>query len=194
MALIVENGTKPAGANSYVTLAEADAYHALYGNTDWPQPVAPAIPLTPTPDEIAAEEARAALLEPALILATQSLDLLYGHKYASCSVPNSTQALLFPRYTFYDRFGRIVNENTIPKSLKDAQCEIALLSFLGEDIMPLPNDDSNVESQDVTVGDVSTSVTYVTRAQGETYPGFNKVDKLLYPILKDAPGVVRFAA
>ena len=191
MALIVENGTKPAGANSYVTLAEADAYHAMYGNSDWPQ-ASFADPLNPTQEETDAEAARAALLEPLLITGTRSVDLLYGATYASVIQPNSTQSLLFPRYSFYDRFGRFIAQNVIPVPLKDAVCEVALMALNGDDVLPLPDAESGVQSQSVTVGDVATAVTYRFKPMSETYPGFNTVDKVLWPILKEPSGNVRF--
>lgn len=189
--IIVENGTMPAGANSYVTLSYADAYHDAYGNTDWPQPVF-VDPLNPTPDEEASEAARAALLEPLLIKATRSVDLLYGPSYASSIVPNSAQALLFPRYTFYDRFGRIIPERTIPSPLKDAVCEVALMALNGEDVLPLPSTEAGIQSQNVSVGDVSTATTYRFKPLSETYPGFNAVDRALWPILTEPSGTVRF--
>ena len=75
MTLIVEDGTGLATAESYATVAQADAYHAAMGNTAW------------------ASLATAAK-EVALRLASQYMTVLYqwrGNKF------NLDQALAYPR-------------------------------------------------------------------------------------------------
>ena len=163
--LILETGVGIADANSYVSLEEANAYHSLYNNLDW----------------AASDEE----LEQSLILATRSIDLLYGSKYNSYKRVDSISPLLFPRYSFYDNNFQLVSQTTIPKCLKNAVCQLALMQLLGEDILPLANTDSNIKLGRIKIGEIEIENEYQTnKGIGETYPGFNQIDLLLEPILK----------
>lgn len=166
ITLIQETGLKPLGANSYVTHTDADAYHAIQGNDVW-------IATTDTD-----------LIKQCLILATQAVDLLYGARYQSCIYPDSTQALLFPRMWFMDANARIVKENTIPKCLKDAVCEVALMQLNGDDIFPLASTSNLVKLKKIKAGDIASDIEYFKAAEGESFAGFRKVDIILRPILK----------
>ena len=189
MALILEDGTQPAGANSYVDLDYADAYFASLGNTAWPAPVVPADPQAPTQDETDAEAARAAQCELALIQAARSLDLLYGPTYASTPLTN-TQSLLWPRYQFYDRNKLLVTG--IPKSLKQAQCEVALKAYNGEDITPTITEGQFIKSKSVSIDVISESVQYTQPVSQEKFTGFQNIDRILWPVLKpDSQSTVR---
>ncbi|MDP4299924.1 DnaT-like ssDNA-binding protein [Leptothrix discophora] len=165
--LIVEDGSKPAGANTYVGLTEADQYHVNYANVDW-----------------AGYDTESR--NQALVQATRAVDLLYGARYQSAIYPSTTQELLFPRMWFEDLNGRIVTDTTIPKCLKNAVCELALMQISGTDILPQKSTVKNVKSKSVKAGEVATSVEYFKATDGETYSGFNKIDITLRPILKAA--------
>lgn len=163
--LIVETGIGIADANSYVSLEEANAYHALYNNLDW----------AATDEE----------LEQALILATRSIDLLYGPKYISYKRVDSISPLLFPRYSFYDNNFQLIGQTTIPKCLKQAVCQLALMQLLGEDILPLASADGNIKMGRIKIGEIEIENEYQSNKKiAETYPGFNQIDLLLEPILK----------
>jgi hypothetical protein len=166
ITLIVENGSKPAGANTYVSLVDAATYHATFGNSAWTDL---------TDDDIKSQ---------ALVLATQSVDLLYGERYDSAIFPSSTQELLWPRMWFTDANQRIVLDGTIPKALKDAVAEIALLSLDGVDIFPLAATAQNVRDQTIQVGGISISTSNYRPNSGESFTGFRKVDIVIRPILK----------
>jgi len=168
--LIVEDGTKPVGANSYVSLEAADAYHAAYGNLDWPG------------DESSEQK------NQSLILATQSVDLLYGPRYLSFVYPDTHQSLLFPRAWFTDNNGIIVPENTIPVCLINAVCEVALMNLQGIDIIPVESSANYIKAESVKVGGVAIEQEYWLPKTQESYEGFRKVDLLLYPILKTKSG------
>jgi hypothetical protein len=75
--LIVENGTGLANAESYISVAEANAYHAARGNTNWAT--------------ISTGEA-----EQALRRATDYIEQVYRLRWQGNRV-NSTQALSWPR-------------------------------------------------------------------------------------------------
>ena len=168
--LIIEDGTKPANANTYVSLAEVDAYHEAYGNLDW-----------------AGDDATK---EQAIINACRSLELLYGARFASAPSSN-TQPLLFPRYAFADRYSRY--HTGIPKELKDAQCEIALKALNGEDILPVEDESDTVLSDDVTIGPLSFSKSFAPRQQTNEVDGFRRIELILLPILRDEYATPRFA-
>lgn len=134
MAFKVEDGTGYEDSNSYSSVADADAYISLLFPTDttW-----------------------AALTDPEkeskLIIATQFVDSMVRW---SGGVMNNTQALNWPRTTFQDAQGRLVEAGTIPKKIKEA---VMALSFEG-----LAN---NIEDMGVPI----TSQKY--GSSSETYAG-----------------------
>lgn len=105
MSLIVEDGTGLEDAESYVSVADADAYHSAFGNTDWAALTTP-------------------LKEQALRKATQYLDARYTFRGDKTNI---VQALSFPRFAGYGYY----NEETIalqwrPRPLYQACCILAL--------------------------------------------------------------------
>lgn len=156
--IIVEDGTLVTNSNSYLTVAEADAYHTLYGNLDW-----------------AGDDS---IKEQALILATQSIDSLYYEKFLSCQI-SIDQSLEFPRF-----LAGITNE-LIPTCLKHATAEVALMQLNGVDIFPTPNTDNNLKSKTIEIsGGPKKALEWVKTPQSESYVGFNKIDLLLKRVLK----------
>ena len=127
MALIVETGAGVPGAESYLSLADADSWHSKRNNTAWSSAV---------------DTQR----EAALRLATDYIDGHYRHRWHGWRVQPVNQSLEWPRYgvpvpgsrlrsgsAFYDGFiGSIyLPSNQIPQRLKDAVCEAALRSLAG---------------------------------------------------------------
>jgi hypothetical protein len=102
MALIVENGTGLADAESYLSVNQASAYHRLRGNAAW-------------------EDLDFEVQEQALRQATAYIDSLQRYK-ASRLKPS--QALEFPRTGLFDWSGYEVTG--VPKRVKDACAELAL--------------------------------------------------------------------
>lgn len=76
MAFVVETGTGLPDANSYVSVAEATAYHSDRGNAAW-----------------AGDEAA---MQGALVRATDYLEQNYGSRWKGCRLTD-TQALEWPR-------------------------------------------------------------------------------------------------
>lgn len=111
MALVFISTPKASNANSFCTIAEADAYHDghLYAD-DW---------LTTTAEK-----------EKALVMATRIIDRSY---YWEGIPTTAEQALQWPRYGLWKR-GRLgtVNSELIPQELKDATAELARV-LLGSD-------------------------------------------------------------
>lgn len=163
--MIVEDGTIVEGANSYCDLAFADEYFATFGNSSWS----------------ASDEDK----ELALIQACQSLDALYGPRYASF-VKQTSQPLLFPRYDFTGRSGRTYYGSSIPTCLKQAQCELALLALQGEDLFPAEEDE--YADQEVQVDVIKVRTGGKRLSDGPSYAGFDKIDYLLADILISKKG------
>lgn len=104
MALTTTPGA--ADANSYASLAEANAYHTARGNAGW-----------------AGSDADK---EAALIRATQWLDGRYGDQWPGIRWKLRAQALDWPRVYATDRNGTTINGDTIPPEVVKATCEAAL--------------------------------------------------------------------
>ena len=107
MAIVVEDGTGKIDAVSYVSVADADAYHLARGNSTW----------------AAASEANK---EAALVRATSSLDGIYSGRWPGRRY-DQDQALDWPRYDAWDRDGYPLAG--LPQRIKDATCAAALIEL-----------------------------------------------------------------
>jgi hypothetical protein len=104
MALIVEDGTGLANAESYASVAEFKTYHANIGND-----------VTLITDTT---------IEQLLRRATQYMVAVYRSRWQGRRTL-STQALDFPRYDVVVE-GYSVESNIVPLEVKNACCELAL--------------------------------------------------------------------
>lgn len=104
MSLIVEDGTGLADAESYISVAEADTYHSIRGNTTWAT-------------LLVAEK------EQALRRAMDYLSQAYGDRWLG-ERHTLTQAQDWPRSGMRFR-GRSLVTGEIPESLKNAVAELA---------------------------------------------------------------------
>lgn len=139
MALIVETGLGVATANSYATVATADAYH-LGINPAW------------------ASGAPAAK-EAALIRATRALDATYD--FAGLRSFPRSQALLWPRADTYDTDDYPYPANELPRPLVNASCEAALRELVSPGaLMPDLVAGGAIVRKEVKAGPVSTSTEY----------------------------------
>lgn len=100
MALVIEDGSLIAGANSFVTRAEVIAYAAARGVT--------------IPDEDASD-----------VLAIKGMDYLWSLCYKGDLV-SETQSTPFPRSGLVDGDTADDYEHTIPAGVKNAQLQLAL--------------------------------------------------------------------
>lgn len=119
MALVVEDGTGKADAESYCSVASATAYHAARGNDDWAA-------LTDT------------LREQCLRRATDALVQMFRGRWAGTRV-NTTQALDWPRsnvpITDGPGAGRWTNYypfDTVPAAVANACAELALRAITAD--------------------------------------------------------------
>lgn len=136
MALIVEDGTGRADAESLISVADADAYLAKFSVPSvWSA-------LTSDQKEIALRKGARYLL----------VNYVYrGSKFAS------SQALPFPRLGCYDNDG---NEVTgVPTRAKNAQVEAAVRS-VSEELLPDLSTSAGVLESAVEVGDIKLQEKY----------------------------------
>jgi hypothetical protein len=115
MALIVEDGTGVVGADAFISLADANIYHADYGNAAW------------FADGVEIHQKEAAIRK-----ATAWLDARY--RWAG-SIASTAQALAWPRVGAWDADGREVASNAVPLRLRYAAAEAALYA-LSNDLLP----------------------------------------------------------
>lgn len=155
MPLVIENGSLVAGANSYVSVAEARAYATARAST---------LPADDTE------------VEAALIVAMDFLESLRG-EYQGRKVNPATQSLQWPR-TGVQIDGWDVPANHIPKELKDAQCQLAIESASGVDLMPT-GDGREVIREKVDVLETE----WAPGSGGAAQPIFTKVRAFLAPLL-----------
>jgi hypothetical protein len=173
MALIVEDGTGLATAESYSSVAEADQYHSDRGNTTW----APLV---------------TAAKEQALRKATEYMIQTYRQRWASFRT-TFVQALDWPRAWVplidapgpYGRWTAYVPYNVVPVEIKRACSELALISVTSA-LAPALTRTAAREK----VGEID--ITYDPNAP--EYTRFRSVDMLVSPFLtgmKVSAGLVR---
>lgn len=120
MAIVTEDGTGRSDAQSYLSLADADAYFTARSIAAW----------------TGANSAK----EAALIAATEYIDIRWGDLLKGSLEFPDTQALLFPRLNVYDNEDRALTG--IPQRLERATAEYALIS-LSQSLMPNPTIESS---------------------------------------------------
>jgi len=110
MAFTVEDGSKVAGANSYVDLEFACDYFADRGETRW--------------DSMSSQDQRVALIK-----ATDYIDKRFGMQFSGYRNTRD-QSLQWPRFDACYQDDWWISSNEIPKELKQATCEYALQAAL----------------------------------------------------------------
>lgn len=158
MALIVEDGTMPEGANSYASVEDGDAYLVPRGISDWPAPVQGS-DLEPDPNLPAKE---AALIRASDYL--NSLQWLGSRQVWDWPMAWPRANVPLPGMPHGCEF---VPGDSVPQAVKRACIELAALFMGGEDPLAPVERGGRVASE--TVGPLST--TYFEDAASETlYP------------------------
>ena len=129
MALIIEDGTQPTGANAYVSTADADAYHLARSNAAW-------------------AAATTGGKEAAILEATTWLN---GQAWKGRKVASRTMA--WPRADVVDGDGWPVATDTVPEVVGMACAELAGAIVAGSD--PLAVQDRAMS--EMSVGPISIS-------------------------------------
>lgn len=141
MALVAEDGTGLNNATSYISLADAETYWTDYGSpAEW-------------------DAATDAEKSAALMYATRWLD--DNFQWYSL-IYTTTQALGWPRWSFFDSENREIASGTVPQRIKDATCELAL-AHLKDNLNSADNEGIKSES----IGDAS--VTYSASSNQKSY-------------------------
>lgn len=169
MAIIVEDGTKVAGANSFILVADCKTYLDLRGETEWGLLVA-------------------TITEPALIKATDFLEQRYRLKWKG-EKKTKTQVLSWPRKDVTDEDGFQLTSTTIPQELIDAQCLLALRAVDAEgELVNLTTDvtQDNLVKKSKDVLDVLETEREYFQQISQTF--YQEVDDLLLPWL-DSVGI-----
>lgn len=120
MAIVVEDGTGKADAESYISVSDASSYHSARGNAAWAA--------------LASDTVR----EQCLRKATEYLTQVYGQAWAGYRV-TTTQALDWPRYEVPRRdigaVGYLLafwSATEVPEPVKRACAELALRASSGD--------------------------------------------------------------
>jgi hypothetical protein len=175
MAVIVEDGTGKADANSYASEAEADAYIAARGDPAW--------------GALQASEKSAALI--------RATDYMRGYMHIWKGVRAvSTQALDWPRRYVYDFDGTLLAENVLPLPVKTACIELAHRAAAGPlTIEPEYDASGRLPTKIVKkVGPIDKELTYPQRgplSNVVTRKRFPEVDALITRYLRMTAGVYR---
>lgn len=154
MALITEDGTGVAGAESYITVAAADTYFTDRGDTVWTALAVPA-------------------KEAALRKGTDYMEGAFRSRWKGRRVL-STQALSWPRYSVVVD-GILQPSNIVPATVARACAELALRASAA----PLAPD-LGAQVKQETVGPIS--VTYADGARQSDR--FQAVDRMLAAYLR----------
>lgn len=122
MALVVEDGTGKSDAESYISVADATAYHAARGNAAW------------------AALANDTIREQLLRKATDTMLQMFAGRWAGART-SSTQALDWPRYNVPMKdapsgigygMGAYYPSNIVPAAVARACAELALKAAAGD--------------------------------------------------------------
>lgn len=166
MALIIEDGTGLANAESFVSVADADTYHGNRGNTAW-----------------------AALTtgqkEQDLRKATDYMEQVYRMRWAGYR-KTTTQALSWPRYDVpLEDVGygyAFYASDSVPQIVKNACAELALKAATDE---LAPDIDQRVTREKVGPLEVEYA------ENGVQYTQYRAIDNMLAPVLESVGGVFR---
>lgn len=150
MALIIDSTVGGVASNSYVTEAEADLYFESRPNNEW--------------NSLPAEMKRALLIH-----AVRLNDRLVSY-CGSITNRRPRQTLKFPRRGCCDSESIIIDYDTIPMGVKDAQCEQALYLSIAD-----PDATADIEYLKANVGKGAVSVefnpNYTVQKLGEAVIG-----------------------
>jgi hypothetical protein len=181
MALIVEDGTVVAGANSYCTKAYADNYHANVGNVAWA--ALPSVNDVPAPAESVVTK------EALLQRATQYMLGVYRLRWLGLRI-SPTQSLDWPRLgvilkdtaSFFvdQRLAYTVPANIVPDVVQQACSELALRAST-QDLWPDLDQRTLLEK----VGPIQVNYDRFS----PQYRRFRQVDLLLNPYLDGTNGL-----
>lgn len=163
MALVVEDGTGKANAESYVSAADCAAYAVKLG-LSFP----------------GGETSELSKCEAALRRATQWIDMTYCQRFKGHrTYPATPQALEWPRYEVWiEALQRYTIIGEIPAAIVSATCEAAIREYATPGCLSKDNDPRGKISS-YQAGSVSVSYT-TSSASASQFP---KIDAILAPLM-----------
>ena len=168
----------PPNADSYATIAEADAWHADRGRTTW--------------------TGADAVKEAALRRATTWIDAAFGARFSGAKTGGRAQSLAWPRTGATDADGVAIPPDEIPVEIKQATYEAALRELvspgsLNPDIVPVTTTGGAVKRVRKKVGPLETETEYTEGAtSGSSHPIFPVINGILAGLLgRSGGGMVR---
>jgi len=172
MAVVVETGAIIAGADSYISSADAIVYLDNYATTG----SANAFTIAST-----------TVQDAALRQATRFLDANYGLLFVGRRYSRD-QRLQWPRASAADNDGHYIASDSVPQLVKDATCELALV--VAEDLtqhatrglQPNQSTPGSVKSQRQKADVVEIETVWVGGADQQTL--YAIVDAMLQPLLE----------
>ncbi|QIW90749.1 UNVERIFIED_ORG: hypothetical protein GCAPEGMB_00430 [Vibrio phage V07] len=172
MAITVETGSGVAGADSYISVGEADSYFARFGNTVW--------------SGKGTEQK-----ETALKVASSYADSRWAARISAAPL-KSEQGLSLPVNGLYSPHGAPVVG--IPKKWKESVMEYALQSFRGELYRTTEQADvsGKIKSERVTVGPITTKTEFaVNEGAARKFNNYPKADALAKAAFRSRGGSSR---
>lgn len=158
------------GTDTYISVADADAYHTAHGDSDdW-------------------SSASTAEKEGALRLGTQALDLTHRGRWQGRR-STEAQALDWPRDGVYDADGYLLLNTATPSGIANASAELARRHITDETALMPDTDSAPIKSESVQVGSLKETIEYV--AGKATSTRFDKVDRLVAPYLRRSGALER---
>lgn len=159
MALVLEDGSAPDGANSYATETMLGDYADARGIT------------------LATGDA-----EAALIRATAAIDIRYRGQFSGTKTNGRDQALQWPRSGAVDAEGLAIASDEIPQEVIDATCEASIRELTEAGSM-LPDLDRGNNIKRLKAGSVE--IEYGSNASSVTT--FQLIDGIMASLLGSAP-------
>ena len=175
MALIVEDGTGLADAESYISVLDCDALLISWGRS--------------TAAWVALDDADK---EGLLRNSTMFIDSDYSSKFSG-EVLNDTQALSWPRQNAYKRNGQFIPSDSVPAEVLRA-CSFIAVETITSGVYADEDNGARISSESVGLGSgaLSEAKTYV--GGKETSYNSKSADLVLKPVLSGSKGITVFRA
>ena len=173
MTITVEDGTGLPNADAYVSVADADAYHAAQGSpTSW-------------------SSASTSAKEDGIRQATTYLDAKFARRWKGAR-SNELQALRWPRCNVIDLDGYLVDSKSIPARLEHATAELALKVVEGDVLLvDVANAGASTTKDRVKVGPIEVEEGFSDGSSGSQQIAFVKARALLADFLESTSLVER---
>lgn len=168
MALVVEDGTGLASANSYTSVEFADAYFSMRNVTSW---------------AVLTTEAK----EVSLIKATDYIDAKNTYRFTTKQF-NPEQALALPRvFLINAAYEQITG---IPVLWLKAVCEYALIASTKDLFTPASAGAKEIKSKEVVVGPVKTKTEFLDTPTQGSFLSYPSADRLVIQLFGSTSGRV----